>query len=458
MKEIEQSKIYVDVDSIKRTVDEDLRETYARYMALRQSRVEVIEPEKIRNAVKNVTAGNILEIVRLELPQSEISEVFESIVTKIRDEYVMSPEHGLDKYLSVRIRHGTLAAHLRRPLENAKIVTTRDSSSGEYKWNDYWDQRLSNEPSIVRETAIARLSTFSREYDKFIGDVKSWIQVKKDSSGPGLFDFTLESNSIRVISEALPEGTSFMDCVELLLNGFSQTLDLNLERVRDQIANLAKTEGRTLLESLARDIERFASSSPCRELLNAIRTATTEQQVAIDRMSTWFRRAHGTGDDPFTLQEAVDVSAEWVVRTVYSGFTVSVQSDQDTNLSGTLLPTFVDILFIIFENIARHSHSLATPSAEITLMVTENNIQILVENRIDSALIDEISYQKVNEIKSSIQDEKNATMVRREGGTGFHKLARILSHDLEVEPNLDFGFRGDKFFVIVNIPMKWIEQ
>ena len=158
MKEVEQSKIFVDTDSIKRTVAEDLREAFNRFMALRN---EVKESPEVEQAFHKASTGDLTGLSNLALPQNETTELFESIIRRIREEYLLSPEHGLAKYLSVRIRHGTLAAHLRKPVELARLVTRKESSSGSYKQNEYWPKRVSGATPAARDWLVNRLATFS---------------------------------------------------------------------------------------------------------------------------------------------------------------------------------------------------------------------------------------------------------------------------------------------------------
>jgi len=51
-------------------------------------------------------------------------------------EFALHPEHGLDAYLSLRIRHGTLSGHLRGPVEREHLVIRRDAA-GRYRPSDY---------------------------------------------------------------------------------------------------------------------------------------------------------------------------------------------------------------------------------------------------------------------------------------------------------------------------------
>jgi hypothetical protein len=458
MKEVEQSKIYVDTDGIKRKVEDELRELFNRYRALRMDRTDAFDTELVLSAVRKATEGDRQDLVSLTLPQNESAELFGLIIRRVRDEYVSSPEHGLDKYLSVRIRHGTLAAHLRRPVETAKLVTARELGSVEYKRNEFWEARLWADDESMK-FILQRLEQFSREFDEFVNEIKSWIQIKKDGSpGAGLFDFTLHSSGVRVLSEALTADTSFEAFIDNLFENFGLSLDLNLERVRAQIQSRGKVTARHLLDGLATDIARFGDNADVGELINAIRSASTDLQVALDRITAWFERASTAGSEPFSVQDTIELSVE-AVRTLAPDFQVEIGGNVTEPImlgAGPYLTIFVDVFFIIFENIVRHS-GLSDHAASVALNLRDATLTIRVENFVGDAIaIDEVA-ERLGTIRRAIHDDKQGSIVSREGGTGFHKLRRILTHDLLISnPQLDFGFMDDErvFYVNFSIPLR----
>jgi hypothetical protein len=462
LREIEQSKIYVDVESLVRKVGSDLPEVYERYQALRRGLPPPADTADVELAMRKVQEGSIEEFVRLRLPQNEVSELFETLVGRLGDEYVSSPEHGLDKYLSVRIRHGTLAAHLRRGLEVAHLLTTREAGSPTYKRNEFWPPRLPDATPEVRDSVALRLSTFATEFDALVDEVKSWIQITKDGNGPGLFDFGLREPVLRVLSEYIGRGISFDEAIAFLVEHFGVVLDKNLERIRQRIQGEAKPRATSLLDSLAADIAEYDGAADTGELINAIRTATTELQVEFDRVTSWFERAKSTTEEPFTVKEAIEVGVD-SVRVVSSKFdaTVEVRAEEPLIFAGHYLAAFVDILFIVFENVVQHS-GLAIPAASVLVTVEQpasekHTVSIEVSNDIGGTFDVQTLQGRIDSIRSAIRDDQYMAEVVREGGTGFHKLQRILSHDLGAGSELDLRLVNHKFIVRFLIPFKYAE-
>jgi len=458
MQEVEQSKIYVDTDSIKRTLAEELRETFNRYVALKRERTDVSSSMEILSALRK-SDGNLHELVNLVLPKNETSELFESMIKRLRDEYALSPEHGLDKYLSVRIRHGTLAAHLRKPVDAAKLITPRDLGSSAYKRNEYWPGRLRIPDPQVRQQLADRLAAFSLEFDQLVDEVKSWIQVRTTLNERGMFDFSLTEPQLRVLAEYVTQEITFDQFVDFIVGHFGEMLDKRLQFLRARIIGSAKVRASDLLDTLEADIEQLGALTDTREMANAIRTAKTELQVAFDRVSTWFRRANATANEPIPLADALDISIE-TVRAVAPRFTAEVRAPEEDSvvIPGSLLAIFTDIFFIIFENIVRHA-SLNAPVANISLESGDKAILIQVENELGSGVDTADAKARIAAIKSDMRDGRHVASVSREGGTGFHKLGKLLAHDLGVKPELDFDFSDNgRFYVRFKVPVSKYQE
>jgi hypothetical protein len=375
LRQYDQSKIYVDTESIKSSPSKTLRENFTRYSALQRTGAFSDAREKIavQTALYEAGTGNWEGVLQLVLPRNEMTDVFEDMVLELRDQFVSNTEHGLDGYLSVRIRHGTLASHLRSPLEAAKLVTQRDRNTGNYKRNDYWLGRVTASHEI-KETIEKRLNLFSEAFDDLVTTVRTeWMQVKRDETGTGLFDFTLRRVFVDVISISLSADTTFEEFLELILRNLRELLEQNLAKIRQKISSELKSQVSELITNLQADIDRLSdpisddtwlvyysaynraqAQTEIRELSNAIRAAHTELQVVLDRMTEWFYLRDATANDPFSIEEAVDISAE-TVRTAHQTFNTEVIFESGHNLAfvGTLLASFVDIFTNIFDNIVR---------------------------------------------------------------------------------------------------------
>ena len=68
---------------------------------------------------ENLTKLELLNNLYLpDTPESEVDDLFRKIIESARDIFVKHEHHGLDVYLSTKIRHGTISNHLRKPLEH----------------------------------------------------------------------------------------------------------------------------------------------------------------------------------------------------------------------------------------------------------------------------------------------------------------------------------------------------
>ena len=94
-------------------------------------------------------------------------------------------------------------------------------------------------------------------------------------------------------------------------------------------------------------------------------------------------------------------------------------------------------------------------------------IILRTENDVGEAVATQETAARIRDIKAAMQEERYRQSVTTEGGTGFHKIRKILSHDFRLigsslepslEPSLEFGFEGEnRFFVEITIPSTYRE-
>ncbi|MBI9086394.1 MAG: hypothetical protein JEZ11_22530 [Desulfobacterales bacterium] len=188
IREIEQSKVYVDIASIKESLSVTLKENYNRYLSFLKDGLDESNLE-IHKAYREAgEAGDIMRILSLSLPDNEMNSLFSSMIFNIRDQFVSSTEHGLDGYLSVRIRHGTFFNHLRSPLQSEKLITLKRDEEGNYTNNSYWIDKLNIEDESILEEVNFIFNAFSKDIDMVIEQIiNSWIQRKFPFSKPRLW-------------------------------------------------------------------------------------------------------------------------------------------------------------------------------------------------------------------------------------------------------------------------------
>ena len=298
--EIEQSKIYVDVDGIKKKLEKTMKESFDRYISFLRNNVSFKTESRIIEAVKLRKQEDIDYLATVSLPQNEMNDIFELMIIEMRDEFISSNVHGLDGYLSLRIRHGTLEGQLRKPLEDAKLVTERESSKGIYRANIYWADHLGLVDPPLRARMISRLSDFAQEFDELVQTIKNeWIQISKNKGDKGFFNFVLLKVHIAYYSAFVTSETTFEEFINYVFGQFFIILDDNLTEIRRVIDETAKLKVNNLLISLQNDLEEYFQFFDISAMSNRIVAARTEMLNVFNRIKEWFRLSNTTNNDPF---------------------------------------------------------------------------------------------------------------------------------------------------------------
>lgn len=465
--EVEQSKIYIDTESVIEVAKRALGEDYERYLAFRCSGISPEHRKAIERAKNSLIGGNIKEFFLMKFPRNEMSALLEKMVVHLRDEFVSSSQHGLDGYLSVRIRHGTLEGQLRSALEAEFLLTHKCFDSEEYGPNQYWLDRLAYESFQDAETANQAFQEFSSQFDQLVHLIKKdWIQIKKKTEDVGQFDFTLRSPEIDYIATQITEETTLDKFIDLVLDYFVSTkLVPSLKNIRRGIQTEIKPKLNELLTKLQTSIERIGTTYRIQELRSAIGRARTSGQTTLDRISGWLRLAKTEKKEPFSLDEVISIS-ESSVQASCAEFSVirNVDSYLGDLLIEASLPSFVDVVCLIFDNIVRRSGLADHPQGIVNAVYEEPYICIRVVNEVAIEAATDAKRIRVDEIKADVKSQPFSQSVSKEGGTGFFKVQKILNHDFRpptglLTPALDFGFEEENnFYVDVRIPIHSVRQ
>ena len=135
------SKLSIDRTQLRQWAVENVRTDFSRFKDLIDSGLFSVDA-RLRQAVYDVIEKGAEAATGLAVPDNEAASLFVLLLRKTIREMATNPEHGLDAYLSLRIRHGTLSGHLRGPVEKEHLITRR-TTLGDYLDNEYWLERIS---------------------------------------------------------------------------------------------------------------------------------------------------------------------------------------------------------------------------------------------------------------------------------------------------------------------------
>lgn len=443
LKELQRSKISIDEDALRSVIKKLLSEDYNRYIALLKAGVAVVDENYRKTLLKAVSSGEIPRSL-FDVPENEASALFASIVVTIMTELAYNAEHGLDCYLSLRIRHGTLSGQLRGPAEREHIITRRDATTKEYQANRYWGQRL--EPYLAPEylTEIQReLTAFSSDYDNLIFEFTDQrIQVYGKDKPNGLFRLQISEIAVNTLASDVTVDKPFSHLIEACIDHFWALVDQSLIEIGSFIDRELRASIRDRFDTLDGALQKIPGLHTA-TLSDAIRRARTETGARLEAMRDWFVLPTPNSSLPFTMRELVDIAL-----TTIKGFkpefnpSVSLTAEEIPPLTGAL-HLFSDIFFILFENISLYSGDSIAPSISITANISSDMILVRVTNNVvGNQDIDRIA-QSVDLARERIKSGAYLNAVRSEGGTGLPKLAKLIRRD-NLPPHLQFGLSEDK--------------
>lgn len=477
---LEKNKIYVDIRGVKKLFDKELVEDYKRLQFLIKSINYQIDADVIDILTKIYSMPKSDEFTEMEamnslyLPEmhnDEIIDLFRTILEIARDIFVNNEHHGLDVYLSTKIRHGTISNHLRKPLENEHLITLKDKQSNQYNKNSYWENELFKLHKEVMESVQSYLKTFSKEYDdkiRFIGDELlqvSTTMMKKDLEGNILKNenenamfkyFFSDLTVLHFLHKSMQEEMSFEAFVDYIIHVLWEMTDTNLKKVREYIGEQIKVEMMNNFDILQKKIESINADTS--RLKDAIVRAKAETRKSIDNLTNWFARMEDNNRNDYDIKNAISIVANTFGK---SSEYIIVESNSECKLKGNTLESFVDIFFNLVNNAFQHcGYQDKAPNILVKIEKESNDIFIEISNDVANKSSLEKLNNELEPIRSIYGKKQASDKLHKEGGTGFYKIERIITKDLLIaDHQLDFGYRENgmmKFFVKIKLNGKGI--
>lgn len=451
--EVDQSRIYVDIQGIKEWAKVELNESYNRYLSYLR-----LDIRNNLNAELKVEK-ELYSKSDIETPIDEVFSLFKYIFEEIRSVY-LSVDMGLDRFISTRIRHGELERTMRIPIQNHKLITKRSTKDGPYQPNIHWISEFKREQSLVNVDSI--FNNFSKSYDELIFNIANeYLQIKKYNKQKGLFDFNFSDEDLKLITERITPDTPFEECISIIIYFLETRLILSLVSIRDFINNICKQNAKQLLNQLNEKISSQVNYSLI-EFERALASARTDLSLQFDRIIEWFVPPTSGNSTPFVIEDAIAV-AEEIIKEDNPNFIVKYLTEESSLQIHGQLPIFVDIFINIFENIVKRS-GLEVPKGEIKIEEQELDqdvhfYTINISNEI-SNLIDIENLKSNLEAKKTLLDTGNYTeYLAKEGNSGLFKIHKsVTDFNLggELYGKLHFGIIDHSFVISMNVPFRII--
>lgn len=448
LKELEGSKLSIDSAGLRQWAGRALREDYNRYIDLLESGVFVVD-EEFKQAVLDAIGSERPDQSNLKIPDNESAELLGSIVTRAIREFALHSEHGLDAYLSLRIRHGTISGHLRGPIEELNIITRRRADMS-YLPNEYWIERLGGAlPYELIRQLDEQLGQLSQEYDELIERLTNeLIQVRTADKPNGLIPVEVSSALMAAILAETNPSVSFDDfmvrCEDIfwvIVSSGAGLVSTAIEDIENEIH--AMFDG---AEQRVRDLGGEATA-PLRDALLRGKGIALSQ---LEKIEEWLQPPTTQGSIALDIDALVNVSLS-VLQGFYNTFQpkIELHSDGKMQLQGAVR-WFSDVFFILFENVLKYSGNATDPKIEITFMEETEHLSFRVVNSVDNMTAEKA--KSIEEAREKIRDGSFRTAVRSEGGTGLPKLAKVIGVGKGGELDFQYDDENSTFAVQFKVP------
>lgn len=458
---VEQSKVYVDVAAIKKTLRSKLSGAYARYKASASGGdLDPAMTELLEELVKGL-AGRDREVLVVAKSffdgkaSVERLKQLASLYSDISDEFLLG-SHGLNAYLSTRVRHGTLSNTLRKPVADERLVTQRNED-GSYIANTFWIERL----SALSETDATRirnaLEEFAISYDGVINRIKDeLLQIKVVDSTKempaALFTYHTSSRELEAIGSRLESIEGIDDFIGHCMDRLWEKTDVNLIAVRSVLAGdvraMFMAAFQRLDSSLAANDNRHAVS----ELRNALNRARTAVHRRLEEVSAWFNRSEVYDRSDYSPGLPVDIAVNILEKTLpQDGGQPSVVC---TPTDGALMPGrtldgMVDAFHALFENAIQHSGFTAGGTRiGVSIGLQNKRFTAKVTNETRPGKDIEADLRKLENIRAGLKDPRFRKRAQSEGGSGLHKIWQTINSPFYSNARLEFGFSDDQSFFV----------
>lgn len=409
-------KIHCDEKAILNWAEEELAAKFIRLKDFIEAGLLPVTKDADVEFLSHISSGKEGAFT-FRVPSSEALSIASSFITELANKYALDPRHGIDSYLSLGMRHGELEEHLRTPLSNRELLSSKDITA--YARTTFWNGIFT--PNIGSEIGEV-IAGFSEKYDGILKDIKNErIQVKRNDKPAGIIDLRWQEHEILSFAPAFARAENIHDLLEEFSKNYWPVVEQKLKPAREIIRN----EIGPLLHSLIDELENEVASRTGYERLgpfsDAITRAREDLDVAIKELASWHNVARSTDTEPIALTDII-AATEKIVARLYPRFRPDVEITGDTNVSLTSsLHVLIEVFKALFINVQEHS-GIDNPKIVVDIDATVSD-QLIVEFSSSCSDI-EAGIYAAELANQRIQTGEYEAQLPKEGGSGLPKVAR----------------------------------
>jgi len=463
---VEQSKVYVDIAAIKKSLRSKLGDSYARYKIISSSTPD--QPDDLLSALTQALAESLTQTRDKSIAKlfstlqvvggpvsTEIDAQFAALFAEVTNEFLLG-DHGLNAYLSTRVRHGSLSNTLRNPVEDLKLITPREEDQPLYVKNTYW---LSDCSPGESESISRALEAFSLEFDHVLDFLKDRLLrirvvhefISSSDNLDAIFVYRTTNLESKFVQEFDRENSELDQLVDTCVETLWEKTDENLAVVRKVVETSIRDQLMMTFDTLSKALEKI-DGTVTKGLLNAIAQAKTATQTKIAIVSSWFKRSEVFDRQDYAMEFPVQIALNMIRNTISTASawsTVRITTNTGEKvMTGRTLDGMVYVFYGLLENsIKRSKRAINKLSVDVDLSVENGHYLFKVRNQVDLEKFAAEDYERISQSQQSIGGKESGRRAQADVHSGLHKIWATINAPTYRSPHLAFGLSEDVFFV-----------
>lgn len=456
---IDHTRIFVNESAITRWAEKELEQDYERWRKLSESSSggRAVD-DMLRQYALNPANVEVLKEFSNGRPTAADALLID-LIDRLYKRFLLDPTDGLDTYLSVRIRHGSLRGTILGPLEEQGLLYSNSGFSEEAfkaRWKDILQLTNTDKTQLV-----AMLREFSFDIRRIVDEfIEQRVQVQREEKPKGAFQQVFPPFAAKLIAASHSERPSTFH--SFLYDGYFvswKLIEFGLDGLRTYMNDVLTVALHSRVEKLINELRVLGPRYL--PLVTTLTTASTMTKSQCDTVTEWFQLPRKDDDEKYQLPDAIEI-ASVATKNVHRAFPANVEilglPATPLPLTTSALAVLMDCLFVIFENSWKHS-GLASELPPIELLAEFIPDGSLLTMTCRSALStnrkQELLDGRVAELRAKYLGELPLELISQEGGSGFAKLGRLTrSVSRVVCPRaFDFGIEDDQWFTRLTVPL-----
>lgn len=457
-KHVESSKIYSDTSAF--LTSSEFSHLYSRFQKLRNDESspgqDDVELDHFLTSMKGeeyiIDHAHTVHLQSLVL--GEKNSLFFKLLTLMRDEFTFGTK-GLGGFLSTRIKHGHFPNTLRKCAGDEGLLSQKATSTGGYKKNLTWLDKLGPLSTEQQATVDKALSDFSSKFDELINNANDrWLNitvVDQDVAGlrldetenEALFNYSCTYLGAYILQAQIPASSNYQEFVRAVTEWLWWRTEANLGKVRKKISEKFRAQAFRRVDKLETDIiDCVKDEIKLVQFQESLVRLRQRLATSVDTVIGWFERSQGVAVPQFDSEIAMRIAC------MSADARIDYSDDTGLQFQGRSLTYIVDILYVILENCVTKSN-LPKDGLMITgaLHLVEGNLELMIENNcadVGDYLLANAGLGPYRERYG--QETHMIAASRTQGGTGLAKIWKALVKDLDLAHSIEFGYTSATSF------------